>query len=80
LRTHAQTSVSWLDLLADSEIHAEDMHEHSAYAKTKPAALKDFSACQKVFVVLLAIVLLYFVSFIVYMALTWNKVRINEYA
>lgn len=56
------------------------MHEHSAYAKTKPAALKDFSACQKVFVVLLAIVLLYFVSFIVYMALTWNKVRINEYA
>ena len=56
------------------------MQPQHEWAKTKPATLKEFSACQKVFVALLALILIYLISFIIYMILTWNKVRINEYA
>lgn len=53
---------------------------NSKYSRIEPANLKEFSWCQKIFVVIMGLILLYLFSFIIYMCFTWNKIRINEYA
>lgn len=56
------------------------MSSAGRYARTEPAQLKDFTICQKIFVGILGLVLLYLVGFIIYISATWNKDRINEYS
>jgi hypothetical protein len=65
---------------ADEQVDVSKMAPTGRYARIEPAQLKDFSICQKIFVGLLGLVLLYLIGFIIYISCTWNKDRINEYS
>lgn len=56
------------------------MNAQSKYSRTEYAQFSEFNLCQKIFVGLLGLILLYLVGFIIYMCFTWDKVRINEYS
>jgi succinate dehydrogenase hydrophobic anchor subunit len=56
------------------------MKEPEEFATTKVPDFKEFTPCQLIYVIVMAVVLAFLLGFIIYMSFTWNKVRPNEYA